>query len=95
MTTTHGTELTIEQSITPNHLVLRVYGSVALIACLLCGMSSKLRGQGILTVTPGRTVVTAAAAVSEPQGVAYDSLGNLYIADSREKSFVRSRHPVL
>ena len=58
---------------------------VTLTAALLFAVSASLQAQGILTVTPGRTANTIAgtsAALSNPAAVAYDSDGNLYIADA-------------
>jgi sugar lactone lactonase YvrE len=68
-------------------------------AALLFSISSPLYAQGILTVTPSRTVATAAgtgtvgnsgnggtatsATLADPSAVAYDSLGNLYLADAQ------------
>jgi ribosomal protein S18 acetylase RimI-like enzyme/sugar lactone lactonase YvrE len=67
------------------------------LACLWM-FTPALRAQGILTVTPGRAVSTSAgtgvvgytgdngaatsATLAYPSGVAYDSSGNLYLADA-------------
>ena len=64
-------------------------------------ISTALLGQGILTVTPTRTVTTvagtgtlgatgdngqaAAATIANPAAVAYDATGNLYIADAQNQ----------
>ena len=76
-------------------------GRVAGTAALFFLISSTLLGQGILTVTPGRTVTTVAgtgtlgstgdngqavsATVANPAAVAYDATGNLYIADAQNQ----------
>jgi len=68
-------------------------------ATLLFSVSAPLYAQGILSVTPSRTVATAAgtgtvgnsgnggaatsATLADPSAVAYDSLGNLYLADAQ------------
>jgi len=74
-------------------------GRVATTAALFFLISTALLGQGILTVTPGRTVSTVAgtgilgstgdsgqavaATVANPAAVAYDATGNLYLADAQ------------
>jgi hypothetical protein len=66
---------------------------------MLFAAPSSLSGQGILTVTPGRTVATvagtgttgfagdggaaSAATLANPSGVAYDTSGNQFIADAQ------------
>lgn len=69
-------------SILRDKVVLDNFWRNVLGAAALLSFASMLGAQGILTVTPGRTVATGAAPVNEPQGVAYDGVGNLYIADS-------------
>ncbi len=65
----------------------------------LLSLSTALHAQGILTVTPTRSVTTAAgtgavgnsgnggaatsASLADPSAVAYDSAGNLYLADAQ------------
>ena len=65
---------------------------------LLFALTAALHGQGILTVTPGRTSNTTAgtgavgyssdtgsataATLADPAAVAYDAAGNLYLADA-------------
>jgi sugar lactone lactonase YvrE len=65
---------------------------------LLFALTTSLRGQGILTMTPGRAVTTTAgtgaagyagdtgqataATLADPAAVAYDAAGNLYLADA-------------
>ena len=67
-------------------------------ALLLFALTAAMHGQGILTVTPSRTVNTTAgtgvpgytgdngqataATLADPAAVAYDAAGNLYIADA-------------
>jgi sugar lactone lactonase YvrE len=78
-------------------LQTRNYGLAAL--ALLFGLAASLQAQGILTVTPSRTIATSAgtgvlgytgnggaatsATVADPSGLAYDQSGNLYFADAR------------
>jgi sugar lactone lactonase YvrE len=66
---------------------------------LLFSVSGSLHGQGILTVTPGRSVSTSSgtgalgytgdgsaatsATLASPSSVAYDASGNLYLADAQ------------
>jgi sugar lactone lactonase YvrE len=66
---------------------------------LLFAISTALHAQGILTVTPSRTVTTSAgtgtlgyagdggaatsATLASPSAVAYDTAGNLYLADAQ------------
>ena len=70
-------------------------------AALFFLISTALLGQGILTVTPGRTVTTEAgtgtlgatgdsgqavsATVANPAAVAFDANGNLYLADAQNQ----------
>jgi sugar lactone lactonase YvrE len=70
----------------------------AVAAALLFTLTASLHGQGILTVTPSRTASTLAgtgavgytgdnnpaidATLSNPSAVAYDTNGNLYLADA-------------
>jgi len=70
-------------------------------AALFFLISTALLGQGILTVTPTRTVTTEAgtgtlgatgdngqavsATIANPAAVAYDATGNLYIADAQNQ----------
>ena len=77
---------------------IRISRGWAKCAVLLFASAAWLHGQGILTVTPSRTVSTAAgtgvagysgdsghasaAALSDPAAVAYDAAGNLYVADT-------------
>jgi sugar lactone lactonase YvrE len=65
---------------------------------LLCSLGQPLLGQGVLTVTPGRTIATTAgtgkagyggdgsqatsAQLARPSGLAYDAAGNLFLADA-------------
>src|SRR3979490_3236979 len=65
---------------------------------LLFALSVSMHAQGILTVTPGRTANTtagtgaiaypgdtgpaSAATLANPSAVAYDAIGNLYLADA-------------
>jgi sugar lactone lactonase YvrE len=72
--------------------------SLAVAATLLFAISTAASAQGILTVTPSRTANTAAgtgtagytgdtgpataATLANPSAVAYDSNGNLYLADA-------------
>jgi sugar lactone lactonase YvrE len=68
---------------------------------LLFALTASLHGQGILTVTPGRTTNTTAgtgvvgyagdagpataATLANPAAVAYDAAGNLYLADAENE----------
>ena len=77
----------------------------AVFACVLGGVAwHTAPAQVTLTLTPGRTMSTLAgsgvdartlagpassAALGSPQGVAYDTAGNLYIADARNHQVTR------
>jgi hypothetical protein len=74
-------------------------GFAVAVAAAIIGMPGLLQAQGILTITPARTVATAAgtgtvgytgdngaatsATLSSPTAVAYDAKGNLYFADAQ------------
>ncbi len=67
-------------------------------ACLWLACAATVHAQGVLTVTPGRTIATSlgngsagytgdggpatAASASSPSAVAYDASGNIFLADS-------------
>lgn len=71
---------------------------MVLVAALFLGLQESLPAQGILSITPGRTASTTAgtgtvgytsgsgpataAALATPAALAYDSAGNLYLADA-------------
>jgi hypothetical protein len=73
----------------------------SLVAALFFASSGQLLTQGILSVTPTRTVATtagtgavgysgdggmaASAALASPSGVAYDASSNLYLADAQSR----------
>jgi hypothetical protein len=72
--------------------------SMVLVAALFLALQESLPAQGILSITPGRTASTTAgtgtvgytsgsgpataAALANPAALAYDSAGNLYLADA-------------
>jgi sugar lactone lactonase YvrE len=78
--------------------VRRGWFPMAVAATLLFAISTAAQAQGILTVTPGRTATTTAgtgtvgltgdtgpataATLATPAAVAYDTTGNLYLADA-------------
>jgi sugar lactone lactonase YvrE len=75
------------------------YAAFSLAACLVLFSVSALHAQGVLTVTPSPTAATAAgtgavgytgdggaatsATLANPSAVAYDTNGNLYLADAQ------------
>jgi Bacterial Ig-like domain (group 3)/NHL repeat len=77
----------------------RAFGRAGALWLAVLGIAGPLFGQGILTVTPGRTIGAAAgtgvvgytgdgaaatiASLANPRGVAYDASGNQYIADAQ------------
>lgn len=83
---------------TPSTAVSVTAPIVGAAAVLLFALTGSMHAQGILTVTPGRTAnltagtgsigytgdngPAAAATLAAPSAVAYDSLGNLYVADA-------------
>ncbi len=72
--------------------------AVFLLACLVSLKSPAANAQGILTVTPGRSIATSAgtgtpgfsgdggastsAQLARPSGIAYDAAGDLFLADA-------------